>query len=135
MSDFNSDLINEFRNNHGKVGGFFADSTVLLLTTTGSKTGKKHTTPLVYTKDGDKFVIIASKGGADEDPHWYLNIKAEPTVEVEVGEEKFSAKATITDEETRKELYAKHSEVYPNFLEYQEKTKRIIPVILLEKIN
>jgi deazaflavin-dependent oxidoreductase (nitroreductase family) len=135
MSDFNDSIVKEFRENHGKVAGPFAESDILLLTTVGAKSGKSHTTPLVYSTDGDKYVIIASKAGADSDPHWYLNIKANPEVEVEVGDEKFKAKTQITDETTRKQLYNKHAERYSAFVEYQNKTTRVIPVILLEKIH
>lgn len=134
MSDFNSGVIEEFRTNKGKVSGPFAGSTLLLLTTTGAKSGEKRVTPLVYTTDGDKYVIIASKAGAPTHPDWFYNIKANDNVEVEIGEEKFKAKAVITDEATRKELYSKHAAEYPNFLEYQEKTDRVIPVITLERI-
>lgn len=133
--DFNQTVIDEFRNNHGIVKGPFEGSDMLLLTTTGAKSGNQHTTPLVYTKDGDNLVIIASKGGADTHPHWYHNIVANPEVEVEVGDQKFSAKAEITDEETRNRLYAAQAEKYPNFLDYQKNTSRKIPVIVLKKIN
>ncbi len=134
MSDWNTSVIEEFRKNHGKVGGAFDGSTLLLLTTIGAKSGKKRIIPLVYTEEGDKYVIIASKGGADSHPDWFFNVVANDQVEVEMGDEKFKAKAEITDEATRKKLYAQHASRYPGFLEYQQKTKRAIPVILLERI-
>jgi deazaflavin-dependent oxidoreductase (nitroreductase family) len=134
MSDFNTGVIEEFRTNHGKVGGPFEGGSLLLLTTVGAKSGEKRVTPLVYTKEGDRYTIIASKGGAPSNPDWYYNVKANPEVEVEVGDEKFGAKAEITDEETRKKLYAQHSKEYPQFLDYAKNTDRAIPVILLTRI-
>ena len=135
MSDFNDAIIKEFRENHGEVGGMFEGAKMILVTTTGNKSGNKHTTPLVYTLEGDKYVIIASKGGAEDHPDWFFNVQADPKVEVEVGDEKFSANAEIVGEPDRTRIYAQHAEINPGFLEYQEKTKRVIPVVLLEKIN
>lgn len=135
MSEFNDGIIKEFRANHGKGSDMFAGSDMILLTTTGAKSGKKRTNPLVYSMKGDKYVIIASKGGADTHPDWFFNIKANPEAEAEVGDEKFKVKAEIVDEDERKSLYAKHAEKYPGFLDYQKKTDRAIPVILLERIN
>ena len=94
---FNENLIKEFRANGGKaVSGPFVNAPLLLITTTGAKSGRPFTTPLVYTKDGDRIVIIASKGGAPASPDWYFNLKANPIVALEVGTEKFQAKAVIT---------------------------------------
>ncbi len=134
MSEWNDNAIKEFRANHGKIGGPFEGSDMILITTYGAKTNNPHTTPLVYTKSGDKYVIIASKGGAPTNPDWFFNIKANPVVDAEVGDEKFKTSAEVVDEQTRKELYAKHAERYPGFLEYQAKTTRAIPVILLSRI-
>lgn len=134
MSDFNDGVIKEFRENHGKVGGPFEGGTLLLLTTIGAKSGEKRIAPLVYTMEGDKYLIIASKGGAPSHPDWYYNVVANNKVEVEVGDDKFIAKAEIVDENTRKKLYAQQAEKYPQFLDYAKNTDRAIPVILLTRV-
>lgn len=135
MSDFNDEIMQDFRANHGKTSGMFAGGDLLLLTTTGAKTGKKRTLPLVYTMDGDKYVIVASKGGADTNPDWFFNLTTNPEAEIEVGDKKFRVKSVVVDEVRRKNLYAKHAERYPGFLDYQKKTERAIPVILLERLS
>jgi deazaflavin-dependent oxidoreductase (nitroreductase family) len=133
MDDFNRNLINEFRANNGNVTGTFAGRPLLLLTTTGAKSGKQHTTPLVYTKDGDNLVIIASKGGAPTNPAWYHNIVANPTVTVELPGETFRAQARVAEGEERQRLYDAQAALMPAFAEYQQKTTRQIPVIVLER--
>ncbi len=135
MSDFNNTIIDQFRSNHGKVGEPFTGMDLLLLTVKGAKSGKEYTMPLAYTKYDDKYVIIASKGGAPTNPDWFYNLKANPEATVEVGDEKFKVRAEITGEEDRKKIYASHADKYPTFLEYQSKTDRSIPVILLERIS
>jgi len=135
MSDFNQAIIEEFRKNAGKVSGRFAQMELLLLTTTGAKSGKERVNPVAYTKDGDRLVIIASKGGAPTNPDWYYNLAANPKVTVEVGSEKFSANAVITQGEERERLYEQQAALYPTFHDYKEKTDREIPVILLERAN
>jgi len=135
MQQFNQGLIKEFRANGGKaVSGPFVNAPLLLLTTTGAKSGKPFTTPLVYTKDGDRIVIIASKGGFPTNPAWFHNLKAHPTVTLEVGKEKFQAKATITKDPERQRLFDAQAKVMPNFNEYQKNTTRQIPVIVLERM-
>lgn len=100
----NSKIIEEFRKNHGKVGGPFAQMKLLLLIYMGSKTGKEYTKPLAYTLDGDKYVIIASKGGADSNPEWYYNLLKNPYVKIEVGDEKLSVEAKEAKGEERERL-------------------------------
>ena len=135
MQQFNQGLIKEFRANGGKaVSGPFVNAPLLLLTTTGAKSGKPFTTPLVYTKDGDRIVIIASKGGFPTNPAWFHNLKAHPTTTIELGKEKFQAKATITKEPERQRLFDAQAKVMPNFNEYQKNTTRQIPVIVLERM-
>ena len=129
----NIPVIEEFRKNGGKVAGRPGGS-LLLLTTTGAKTGKKRTTPLMYTRDGERFVVIASKGGSPTNPDWYHNIVAKPSVSVEVGAETFEAKALIAKGRERDELYTKQAELYPFFADYQKKVTRAIPVIVLERM-
>lgn len=133
MEDFNASVIKEFRNNQGKVEGPFAGMELLLVTTKGAKSGKKIIFPVAYTKDGEKFVIIASKGGAPENPAWYYNLLAHPEVTVEVGTEKFQAKAVEAKESERERLFNQHATQYPQFNEYKAKTTRIIPVFTLER--
>jgi deazaflavin-dependent oxidoreductase (nitroreductase family) len=135
MHDFNQGVMKEFRDNGGKVlSGPFVNAPLLLLTTTGAKSGKPFTTPLVYTKDGDRIVIIASKGGFPTHPAWYHNLKAHPTVTLELGKEKFQAKANITKDPERQRLFDAQAKVMPNFDEYQKNTTRQIPVIVLERM-
>ena len=134
MSDWNTRIIEEFRANQGKVGGHFENMSLLLLHTTGAKSGKARINPVVYMENGDDFVIIASKGGAPTHPDWYHNLVANPEVSVEVGVEKFPVRATVAEEPERTELYQKMATRYPFFAEYQRKTERIIPVVTLERI-
>jgi deazaflavin-dependent oxidoreductase (nitroreductase family) len=134
MQDFNQKLIEEYRANGGKVSGQFAGAPLLLLTTTGAKSGKSRTTPLVYTKDGDQMVIIASKGGAPTNPDWYHNLAANPTATVELGEEQFATHAVIHQESAERDrLFDQMAEQMPNFAEYQRNTTRRIPVVVLER--
>src|SRR5690242_12554348 len=136
MTDWNQNIIDEFRANNGKVGGYFAGANMLLLHTTGAKTGQARTNPLVYVTDGDHLVIIASKGGADSNPDWYYNVLANPIVTVELGNEQFQAHATpVTEEPERSRLYAKMVEHRPSFAEYEQKTSRKIPAIILERVS
>ena len=136
MSEFdewNRKIIEEFHANGGKVGGQFAGGSLLLLTTTGAKSGKRRVNPLAYTTDGDRLVIIASKGGAPSSPDWYYNLVAHPKVTVEVGTETFEATATVVAGEERDILYAKQAALMPGFAEYEKKTTRKIPVVVLER--
>ena len=132
-NDFNTRVIEEFRANEGKVGGPFADRPMMLLTTIGAKTGQPRTSPLVYTLDRDRVVIIASKGGAPTNPAWFHNLIANPDVTVEIGAECFEARAIIPDRAERDRLFDAQAAIMPGFRDYQEKTERIIPVIVLER--
>ena len=134
MNEFNQKIITEFRSNNGKVGGMFKDMELLLVTTKGAKSGKEVIIPVVYTKDGDKYVIVASKGGAPENPAWYYNLLAHPEVTVEIGTVTFTARATDVKGDERERLFKRHADHYPQFNEYKEKTTRMIPVFTLEKI-
>jgi deazaflavin-dependent oxidoreductase (nitroreductase family) len=134
-NDFNQQVIAEFRANGGKVGGPFAGSPMLLLTTTGAKSGQSRTTPLVYTTDGDRIVIIASKGGAPTNPDWYHNLSAHPTATVEMGTETFRARAAVANGAERERLYNQQATLMPGFAEYQKKTTRQIPVVILERAD
>ena len=128
-------IIQEFRANAGKVGGPFAGKSLLLLHTIGAKSGQPRINPVACIRDGDRFVIIASKGGAPTNPDWYHNILANPLVSVETGIEQFQARAAITAEPERTRLYNQMVARMPGFAEYQRKTMRIIPVIILTRVK
>ena len=131
QNDWNKAIIKEFRENAGKVGGRFEGSTLLVLHTTGAKSGQERVNPVAYIRDGKRLVIIASKGGAPTNPDWYYNIVAHPKVEVEVGTEKFSASASFAGEPERSRLYESMVKMMPGFDEYRKKTSRVIPVVVL----
>ncbi|MFN8386898.1 MAG: nitroreductase family deazaflavin-dependent oxidoreductase [Anaerolineales bacterium] len=132
-NNWNQGIIDEFRANQGKVGGRFEGKTLLLLHTTGAKSHKPHINPAAYVKDGDRYVVIASMGGAPTNPDWYYNIVANPSVTVEVGTEEFQANGkVIKDEPERTRLYNKMADMMPSFNDYRQKTSRVIPVIVLE---
>jgi deazaflavin-dependent oxidoreductase (nitroreductase family) len=135
MKEFNRKLIDEFRANGGKVGGQMAGAPLLLLTMTGAKSGKTYTIPLAYSKDGNRLVVIASYAGSPTNPSWYHNLRAHPTVTVELGGEKFQARAVFTSAEERDRLFQRQAEQMPVFNDYQKKTQRQIPVIALERIG
>jgi deazaflavin-dependent oxidoreductase (nitroreductase family) len=130
---FNQKIIEEFRANGGKVGKPFEGMPMILVTMKGAKSGKAYTMPLVYSKDGDRYVIIASMAGAPNNPDWYHNIKANPEVMLEIGTERFQAKATITSGEERERLFNAQAAIMPIFNDYRKKTSREIPVIALER--
>ena len=132
---FNRQLIEEFRANGGTVGGMFAGAPLLLLTTTGAKSGQPRVAPLAYTTDNGRWVVIASKGGAPTHPDWFHNLRANPEVTVEVGTESFTARATIPEGAERKRLFEQMAAQMPNFAEYQRNTTRQIPVIVLERAD
>jgi deazaflavin-dependent oxidoreductase (nitroreductase family) len=135
VTDWNRAIIDEFRGNEGKVGGQFAGAPLVLLSTTGAKSGKHRTHPLVYLADGDRLIVFASKGGAPTSPDWYHNLVANPKATVEVGSETFDVKATVLTGEERDRIYARQAELMPGFAEYQEKTTRTIPVVALERVT
>lgn len=134
-NDWNKAIIAEFRANGGKVGGQFAGATLLLLHTTGAKSGQERVNPVVYTTDGDRLVVIASKAGAPTNPDWYHNLVANPEVTVEVNTEQFQAQATVAAEPERTRLYNQMAAAMPGFAEYQRKTTRVIPVVVLTRIQ
>ena len=135
LNDFNQQVIKEFRANQGKVGGQMAGMPMILITMTGAKSGKTITKPLVYTKDGDRFVIIASFAGAAKNPPWYNNLIAHPEITVEIGTERFRARATEVKGAERQRLYDAQAAQMPIFNEYRQKTTRQIPVFVLTRID
>ncbi len=128
---WNAQAIIEFRRNHGKVGGNFEGAPLLLLHHIGARSGKPRINPMMYLKDGDRYLVFASKGGSDTSPDWYYNIKAHPDVQIEVGDETIDVRAEEVTGPERDRLYARQASLYPSFAEYQRRTKRIIPVIAL----
>ena len=133
MSDRNKAIIDEFRANAGKVGGHFAGRTLLLLHTTGAKSGLLRVNPVAYFVDSERYVVVASKGGAPTNPDWYYNVLANPEVSAEVGTEQFQALAQIAAEPERAHLYEHMETLNPSFTEYKTKTTRSIPVITLTR--
>src|SRR5436305_15311520 len=121
-NDWNSKIIAEFRANGGKVGGMFAGRPLLLLHTSGAKSGQERINPVAYVRDGDRIVVIASKSGEPTNPDWYYNLKAHPEVTVEVGTEQSTARAAMADEPERSRLYAQMGKVNPGSAEYETKT-------------
>ena len=134
VNEWNEAIIEEFRENDGKVGGQFADTPLLLLHTTGAKSGLPRLNPVAYVADRERLVVMASKGGSPTNPDWYYNIVANPEVSVEVGTDQFQARATIPAEPERTRLYEKMAAVNPGFAEYQRQTTRVIPVIVLTQM-
>jgi deazaflavin-dependent oxidoreductase (nitroreductase family) len=134
-NDFNQKVITEFRANQGKVGGQMAGMPILLLTTTGNKTGRTLTKPLCYTKDGDRIFVIASFAGSPHDPAWFVNLSKNPTVTVELEAERFQARGRITSGAERERLFKLQADKLGIFYDYQKKTTRQIPVVLLERVN
>ena len=133
MNEINKNVIKEFRENGGKVGGAMAGVPLLLLTTVGAKSGQARVNPLAYLTDAGRYVIIASFAGAPSNPPWYHNLIAGPRVSVEVGKEKFEADASVVTEPERTRLYRKMAAMLPTFDDYEKKTTRKIPVIALKR--
>ncbi|HKW07997.1 MAG TPA: nitroreductase family deazaflavin-dependent oxidoreductase [Candidatus Dormibacteraeota bacterium] len=135
--DMTVNLMNEVRTNpNGEVtSGPFKGRQVLLLTTKGAKSGEERTTPLVYSWEDGKHVIVASKGGAPTHPSWYHNLRTHPVVTVEAGGEKFKAHAKVIGDEEYERLYKQHADENPSFWDYRKKTDRKIPVIVLERVE
>jgi len=129
--DWNAQTISEFRRNHGQVGGYFKGAPLLLLHTTGARTGKQRVNPVMYLKDGGRLVVFASNGGAPKNPDWYYNLKAHPDIEAEVGDDLVEVHVEEALGAERDELYGRQSALYPRFGEYQRGTKRRIPVMVL----
>jgi deazaflavin-dependent oxidoreductase (nitroreductase family) len=132
---FTNALVADLRANGGKAtSGPFLGRNLLLLTTIGARSGESRLAPLAYSRDGDRIVIVASKGGAPTNPAWYLNLLANPVVTVELGGETFQARATVAEGGERDRLYAAHAAEHPAFKDYQHKTTRRIPVIWLDRV-
>jgi deazaflavin-dependent oxidoreductase (nitroreductase family) len=133
--DFNSKIIAEFRANEGKVGGPFEGGRLLLLHTTGAKSGQERVNPMMYQPIGDGFAVFASKGGAPVNPDWYYNLLANPHVKAEIGTETIELTARVADGATREPIWAAWKKANPGFAEYESKTTRQIPVVLLDRVG
>lgn len=131
--DFNAQTIAEFRRNHGKVGGNFEGAPLLLLHTVGRRTGQARINPVMYLKDNERYLVFASKAGAEAHPDWYHNIKAHPDIQVELGDETLDVHAEEVTGVERDVVYKRQADLYSNFADYQRKTKRVIPVIALTR--
>ena len=133
--EMNDPVIAEYRATGGRVTGRFAGRPLLLLTTTGARSGRPFTTPLNYSVDGDRLVVIASKGGSSSHPDWYHNLVANPEVTVELGAERFRARASTAEEPERTRLFEQQAAQMPFFAEYQRQVARQIPVVVLERLG
>ena len=131
---FGDEHVRRYRETGGAVGHIWKEGApTLLLTTTGRKTGEPRTTPLIYARDDDRFVVVASQGGAPKHPNWYENLSRDPSVEVQVEADVFPARARTAEGEERERLWAKAAEVWPHYDEYAKRTSRTIPVVVLER--
>ena len=133
QNDYNQRLIEEFRADRSNNGEAFKGRPLLLLTTTGARSGQRRTTPMMYVHDGDRLLVIASNAGALKHPAWYYNVVAHPHVTVEVGKETYDATAIVTEGAERQQLWARIVEQYPFFADHQAKITRQIPVVVLER--
>jgi deazaflavin-dependent oxidoreductase (nitroreductase family) len=135
MRAFNENLIAEFRANGGVLSGRLANSHILLLTTTGARTGQQRTVPLGYGMDGDRFVVVAANAGAPAHPDWYYNLLTHPEVTVEWGSERFAARARTAEGAECDDLLARQADIVPWLPAQQEKTTRPIPIVILERVK
>ena len=133
MSDWNDKIIAEFRANGGRVGGNFEGAPLLLLHSTGAKSGQERVSPMMYQAVGDGFAVFASKAGAETNPDWYHNLVANPEASAEVGTETIELTARVLDPDERAPIWEKQKSDYPGFADYEKKTDRVIPVVLLER--
>ncbi|MDO9454640.1 nitroreductase family deazaflavin-dependent oxidoreductase [Nocardioides sp.] len=133
MSDFNEQVKAEFRANHGKVGGPFEGAPLLILHTTGARSGAEREHPMMYRADGERWLVFASKAGAPDNPAWFHNLKAHPEASIEVGDDTIDVVAEELTGDERTERYAEQAADYPGFADYQTKTDRVIPVVALSR--
>ena len=131
--NWRDDHIRRYLETDGADGHIWSGVPTLLLTTTGRRSGKPHLTPLIYGRDGDRYVVVASRGGADHHPEWYLNLRDRPEVQLQVGAERFPARARTASPEEKPALWKLMAGIWPGYDEYQAKTARQIPVVILER--
>ena len=135
VSGWNDKIIEEFRSNGGRVGGNFEGAPLLLLHSTGAKSGRERVSPMMYRKVGDAWAVFASKAGADSNPDWYYNLLANPRARIEVGTQTFDVTARTTSDEEREPIWSAQKADYTGFAGYEQKTSRQIPVVILEKAS
>ena len=135
VNNWNAKIIEEFRANGGKVGGPFEGAPILLLHTTGAKSGQERVNPMMYQKVGDGYAVFASKGGAPTHPDWYHNLLAQPKVTAEIGTGTVELIARVAGGDEREPIWAAQKAAYPGFADYEQKTTRQIPVIILEPVR
>ena len=135
VSGWNDKIIEEFRSNDGRVGGNFEGAPLLLLHSTGAKSGRERVSPMMYRKVGDAWAVFASKAGADSNPDWYYNLLANPRARIEVGTQTFDVTARTTSDEEREPIWSAQKAEYTGFAGYEQKTSRQIPVVILEKAS
>jgi deazaflavin-dependent oxidoreductase (nitroreductase family) len=133
VTDYNASIIEEFRANHGKVGGNFEGAPLLLLHSVGAKSGQERVSPMMYLADGDRYLVFASKAGAPDNPDWYHNLKANPDATIEVGDDTLDVRAEELPRTERDEKYAEQAALFPGFADYEKKTDRVIPVLALTR--
>lgn len=134
--DFNASIIEEFRANHGRLGGQFEGAPMLLLHTTGARSGTERVNPVMYRALGDgRMAVFASKAGAPTNPDWYWNLRAHPEVVVEVGDERLPAVARVAGPAERRPIWEQQKADYPGFADYERATAREIPVVILEPVG
>lgn len=131
---FGKEHVERYQATDGAEGHDWQGTTAALLTTTGRRSGKQHTTPLIYQKYGDDFLLVASKGGADAPPEWYLNLQANPEVEFQVLGDKFRARARTATPEEKPDMWRVMTAAWPDYDEYTKKTDREIPVVVVERL-
>jgi deazaflavin-dependent oxidoreductase (nitroreductase family) len=135
MSDFNTQIIEEFRANGGQLGGGFAGAPVLLLHTTGAKSGQERVNPMMYRKVDGGYAVFASKAGAPTNPDWYHNLVANPRVQAEIGTQTLDLTARVADNAEREPIWSAQKHDYSGFGEYEDMTTRQIPVVILEPVS
>lgn len=133
MSEWNDKIIKEFRANAGRVGGSFEGAPLLLLHSTGAKSGRERVNPMMYRKVGDAWAVFASKGGADTNPDWYHNLLANPRAQIEVGTDRFDVTARTATDDEREPIWSAQKADYSGFAGYEQRTSRQIPVVILER--
>ncbi|GGB31685.1 hypothetical protein GCM10011492_22920 [Flexivirga endophytica] len=133
MSDWNDNVIADFRANQGRIGGPFEGAPLLLLHSTGAKSGQERVSPVMYQAAGEGYAIFASKAGADTNPDWYHNLKAHPEARIEIGTEIVDVTARVLDAEEREPVWEEQKARYPGFADYESKTDRVIPVVMLAR--
>ena len=131
-NDWNTQIIEEFRANAGKVGGQFEGAPLLLLHSVGARTGQQRVNPVMYQQVGDNLAVFASRGGSPQNPDWYYNLLANPRTSVEVGTETVDVTARVAEGEERHDIWEAQKQAYPGFAEYEKATTRQIPVVILQ---